>query len=1004
MTIEALVKNYEKNRAICLSSKYNETQLRSEFLDVFFELLGWDIKNSQGKSTFEREVILEEGLKSCNGDYVETKKPDYTFRLSHTRKFFVEAKKPSVMIENDKKTAQQVRRYGFTAKLCISVLSNFENLMIYDCSKKVEENDTVHTGLIKKYHYTEYVEKFDEIRSLLGKDAVYSGKFDLMWADIENQIEEYNIDNLFLDQINGWRLSLANVILKINKDISEENLNDCVQAYINSIIFLRVVEDRNIEQYHSLLQIKNTKNLNKLKEKFHEADVRYNSGLFKLPYIDKIMQNCGVEFWNIISDLYYPNNSYSYSVLSSDILGNIYEIFLLKKIKVTKQGIELVNKPEYEDRDVVTTPLFVIQKILDNTLVKKLTGDISQIVKLKIADIACGSGAFLLESYQYINDYLIDYYKKYDSSKIERISAYNYKLKFETKKTIMMNCLYGVDKDYNAVETTRFGLLLKLLENENLDSLPHSNGILPELRNIYFGNSLISPDDVNALDAATKKRINPFDFAELKFDIIIGNPPYMKTEDIKKYTPDEKKIYENKYVVAYKQYDKYFLFVQRTLELLTETGMAGYILPSKFMKVGAAQNLRELLSKGYVSQIISFGANQVFQDKTTYTCILCLTNQNNKNIYYTEVKNLKQWLLDKSTDTTGGNLIPYNKISKNTWIMYPNIYECIYDKIVKKSCPLEKLVGTKNIFNGIQTSRNDYFVFTSINENRSVLTFKKDNKIYKIERSIVRPYYETPQANALDALSTYRYFQANSYVIYPYYKDNDGSINFITIEKLEKQYPLAYKYITENKDKFVYSARGGKRDIKPEPETSNEWYRYGRHQSLEIGEIQDKIVVGILSKGNKYAIDNSKTLVSSGGTAGYCMIAISEETPYSIYYIQALLNSKMLEWYCSLIGEVFRGGYIARGTKVLQNLPIKCINFEDTSELELYNSIVQHQQKLIDIQKNIDKNSNNHRECELYKRNFSVEYRSLEANLKQLYNLSDKEYELIPNIGQMYEA
>ena len=675
-----------------------------------------------------------------------------------------------------------------------------------------------------------------------------------------------------------------------------------------------------------------------------------------------------------------------------------------KKIKVTKQGIELVNKPEYEDRDIVTTPLFVIQKILDNTLVEKLKGDASQIAKLKIADIACGSGAFLLEAYQYINDYLIDYYKKYDSSKVERISTYNYKLKFETKKAIMMNCLYGVDKDYNAVETTRFGLLLKLLENENLDSLPHSNGILPVLQNIYFGNSLISQSDVNALDDDTKKRINPFDFEDLKFDVIVGNPPYMKTEDIKKYTPDEKKIYENKYFVAYKQYDKYFLFVQRTLALLTETGIAGYILPSKFMKVGAAKNLRELLSKGYVSQIISFSANQVFQDKTTYTCILCLTNKNNENIRYTEVKNLKQWLLDNNANVTNSNIIPYNKISENTWIMYPNIYEHLYNKIVEKSYPLEKIVGIKNIFNGIQTSRNDYFVFTSIDENESVLTFQKDSKIYKIERSIVRPYYETPQANTPDALSTYRYFEANSYVIYPYYKDVSGCINFITIEKLEEQYPLAYKYITENKDKFIYSARGEKRDIKPEPETPNEWYRYGRHQSLEIGEVQNKIVVGVLSKGNKYAIDNSKTLVSSGGTAGYCMIAIPEGIPYSIYYIQAILNSKMLEWYSSLKGEIFRGGYIARGTKVLQDLPIKCVNFEDIKDVELYTSIVQHQQKLIDIQKNIDKNSNNHRECEFYRRNFSIEYKALEESLKKLYNLTDKEYELIPNIGQMYEA
>lgn len=226
MNIEELVENYKQNRNAYLSSNYNETQLRNEFLDVFFELLGWDVKNTQGKSTFEREVILEEGLRNDKGISIETKKPDYTFRLSNIRKFFVEAKKPSVKIKQDKKPAQQVRRYGFTAKLCISVLSNFEDLMIYDCSKKVEETDTVYTGLVKSYHYTEYVEKFDEIKSLLGQESVYSGNFDLQWVNIEKQIEQYSIDDLFLNQINNWRLSLADVIIKINPNISEESLDN----------------------------------------------------------------------------------------------------------------------------------------------------------------------------------------------------------------------------------------------------------------------------------------------------------------------------------------------------------------------------------------------------------------------------------------------------------------------------------------------------------------------------------------------------------------------------------------------------------------------------------------------------------------------------------------------------------------------------------------------------------------------------------------------------------
>ena len=103
-------------------------------------------------------------------------------------------------------------------------------------------------------------------------------------------------------------------------------------------------------------------------------------------------------------------------------------------------------------------------------------------------------------------------------------------------------------------------------------------------------------------------------------------------------------------------------------------------------------------------------------------------------------------------------------------------------------------------------------------------------------------------------------------------------------------------------------------------------------------------------------------------------------------------------------GEIFRGGYIARGTKVLQSLPIKRIDFTNLKETNIHNSIVQHQKKLIDIQKNIDKNTNNHRELELLNSNFTAEYSLLEKDFKKLYDFTDQEYNAIPDIGQMYEA
>lgn len=114
-SINELVSRYESNRDYYLSPKYNEAQLRNDFLDIFFDLLGWDIKNVSGKSTSEREVILEEPIK--NNAFEFSKKPDYTFRLFSERKFFLEAKKPSVPIETNSETSKQVRRYGYTAKL-----------------------------------------------------------------------------------------------------------------------------------------------------------------------------------------------------------------------------------------------------------------------------------------------------------------------------------------------------------------------------------------------------------------------------------------------------------------------------------------------------------------------------------------------------------------------------------------------------------------------------------------------------------------------------------------------------------------------------------------------------------------------------------------------------------------------------------------------------------------------------------------------------------------------
>lgn len=989
MTVKQLIDKYTTDRKHYLTSRYNETLLRSDFLDPFFELLGWDIKNSAGKTTNEREVILEEALKANASEH--SKKPDYTFRLFSERKFFLEAKKPCVAIEANNETAKQVRRYGFTAKLKISVISNFEYLIIYDTSVKVDSSDNYNKALIAKYHYTEYESKFDEINTRLGKDSVYSGTFDNEWKEIETKLNQSSVDTLFLQQFNEWRKLLGNEIHIHAPTIEEQELNDIVQSYLNRILFLRVCEDRNLEDYQTLLAFANAKDFSALIKKFEQADKRYNSGLFDQLLKDKVVENISSAFWTIIKQLYYPESPYSFSVFSSDILGSIYEIFLSEKLTIENGVIVLVKKPDNIDRDIVTTPTFIINDILRKTVIPICQGKTDkEILSLKFADIACGSGAFLLELYQLLNSILIDYYLSVDDkAKLIQTNVSTYRLPLSIKKELLLNCVYGVDKDFNAVEAAKFGLLLKLLEDENSSSTVTSKPVLPDLSgNIFFGNSLLDP---NQVDKKNQTIVNPFDFSKLRFDVIIGNPPYMKSEDMKNITPLELPLYKVNYASAYKQFDKYFLFIEQGINLLTSQGTLGYIVPSKFTKVGAGKKLRaELTTKGYLHSIVSFGANQIFTDKTTYTCLLILKKMTQSTFQYGEVTNIEKW---KVRDPESQIYASKNtaELDSEVWVLVPPELINAYNKILDQSSKLVNLVGSHNIFNGIQTSANDVYIFIPTKEDSNYYYFSKKGIDFVVEKAITKPYFQTSSGE--DNLNTYRTFKPNARVIYPY-KNTQKGVEMITLVEIQNQYPFAWKYF----QKYKTTLNNPKRDIKPEPITENEWHRFGRQQGLNIVDKKEKILLGVLSNGNKYAIDKYGTLFTSGGTAGYCAITLPDKFDYSIYYIQAILNSKYVEWFVILTGEIFRGNYFARGTKVLNNLPIRNIDFTNPRECLLHDEVVKVQKELIMIQDQIDLNIGKRRELIPLEGQFAREKINLEKLLSQLYNLGNDDL-LIPLIN-----
>lgn len=997
-TIHALVEKYESNRNFYRTLNFNETQVRNEFLDPLFEVLGWDIRNMSGKKTNEREVLLEESLKADAATH--SKKPDYTFRLFGERKFFLEAKKPCVDISTDDNPAKQVRRYGYTANLKISVLSNFEDLYIYDTSYKVEDGDTLVKARIKAYHYTDYENVVEELLELVGKESVYTGHFEEVWDDIELNVVHQSVDSLFLEQINQWRLMLGQQILSCDPDLEIDYLGDIVQSYINKILFLRVCEDRNIETYQRLLTIADHNSHKELVAKFKEADNKYNSGLFEELISEDVIGNISSSFWMIIRQLYFPESPYSFTVLSSDILGRIYEIFLAEKLAVVDGELKIVKKPENAERDIVTTPNFVVREILHQTAAEIIQGKTAnEINNLKCADIACGSGAFLLELYQLLYDSLVDYYFENDRSKLVQTSIDTYKLPYEMKRNLLVNCIYGVDKDFNAVEACKFGLLLKLLEDEDVNSLSSFHPILPDLsNNIFYGNSLLSTADVPADDAF---EINPFDFGDRTFDLIVGNPPYMKTEDIKAFTPKEKSLYEkgNRYTSAYKQYDKYFLFIERALNLLKPDGYLGYVVPNKFMKVGAAKELRNFIANNaYLKTMISFGAHQVFADKSTYTCIIVLEKNKHENFKYSEVSDFIGWRV-RNVNAYKFCDRPSVTINADTWILCTDEHLPLLNAVTAHTKPLGDIVGDDYIFNGIQTSANKIYVFVPISETRTTYTFKAfDGNEYEVEKAVTKPYFKTAQG--ADAMSTYRTFKPNARVFFPYKKDNDGHLQLIPLTTIQRRYPLFYTFLMAAKPELDKASR----DIQPKPTTADEWYRYGRHQSLEACEVEEKMIVGVLAQTDKYAIDNNGTLVSSGGTAGYCLVSIPSDSQYSIYYIQAILGSIQGEWLASLYGEIFRGGYIARGTKVLKQIPIREIDFTDQNERNVHDDIADRQKRLIELGDKISKAAKNRRSLIPLQRQFDLLKHEQQNVINMLYGMTNDEVSLIPKIKELYAA
>jgi type I restriction-modification system DNA methylase subunit len=919
--------------------------------------LGWDVTNKAGYAEQYKDVIHEDAIKISGA----TKAPDYCFRIGGVRKFFLETKKPSIDIKSQTSPAYQLRRYAWSAKLPVSILTDFEETAIYDCRLRPKLTDKPSIGRVRLYTYTQYIDSFEEIYNLLSKESVLKGSFD-KFAESERQKRgTAEVDSEFLKEIESWREALAKNIAMKNPKLTIPELNFAVQLTIDRIIFLRMCEDRGIEKYGQIQNLLNgTNTYRRLREIFYHADDKYNSGLFDFG-TDRLTPELKLDdrpLKDIFKNLYYPESPYEFSVLGADILGHVYEQFLGKVIRLTEgHRAKVEEKPEVRKAGgVYYTPTYIVDYIVKNTVGKLCERKTPrQISSLRILDPACGSGSFLLGAYQYLLDYHRDWYEK-DGPKKHTKETYQgrggqWYLTIQEKKRILLNNIYGVDIDPQAVEVTKLSLLLKVMEGENQDTLEKQMKLfkeraLPDLgSNIKCGNSLIGPDfhqgkQMNLLDNEEVYRINAFnwekEFTEMMkgggFDTVIGNPPYIRIQTMKEWAPSEVEIYKKYYASASKgNYDIYVVFVERGLSLLNKSGRLGFILPHKFFNAQYGEALRVLLSKGkHLAEVVHFGDQQVFAGATNYTCLLFLNRAGSNECHFVKVDDLTAWRFNGEA-TTGK--IPATKIGSSEWNFTVGKGAELFERLNKMPVRLGGI--TEKIAQGIRTSANEVYVLDLVSESGNLVTAhsKQLDRDVKLERRAVSLFLQGRE------IKPFQILPSGKVVIIPYQIEN-GRAKLIAEKEMREGLPKTFAYLLDNKTYLENRERGRMR--------GSDWYAYIYPKNIDLMRTA-KILVPDIADHASFALDETGEYAFTSGYA----ITLKSSVTESPKYILGLLNSKTIDFYLKSISTTMRGGFFRYFTQFIEQLPIRRIKFSDPTDKARHDKMADLVEQMLSLRKQL---------------------------------------------------
>ncbi len=581
--IAKLIEKYQREK----NKKYNEEATKNDFILPLFKILGWDVEDSNAVSKEEN---------------ISGKRVDYGFRIDGIPKFFLEAKGMDENLEGSRNVkgrevtyAQQAINYAYYKGCNWAILTNFKGLIVYDAWGRTNQSSSFRFAI----WIDSLLADFDNGIYLLSKDSFEQGLLDKKYG---TKSRKRPITEQLLLDFTKFRGILSKDVYSLNKskNLTEEELDEAIQQLFDRLIFIRNCEDRELEPYELLSAVrqwgagKKINLLNKVREIFAYFNDTYDSKIFEMRLCDQVDINDEI-LNKVINGLYATEDgliTYDFSLIDADVLGNIYEQYLGHILSKTKERTKLTESiAKRKEEGIYYTPSYIVDYIVRNTVSEVIKNKKTDVSKVKVLDPACGSGSFLIKTFDILNEY----YSQKEGYNQNKLDISGVGTTYTTKTNILKNNIFGVDLDKQAVDIAQLNLLLKIAEKKQR---------LPTLqRNIKNGNSLIDNSEIGG-DKAFKWEN---EFAEIidsgGFDVIVGNPPYFKIfeDDPLNKTDDYKEIKSGMMNAA-------ALFINKAQKLLKEGGYMGMIVPKMLAFTDSWDKIRgKLLNNFKIIRVVDCG-------------------------------------------------------------------------------------------------------------------------------------------------------------------------------------------------------------------------------------------------------------------------------------------------------------------------------------------------------------------------------------------------------------